>query len=123
MQWDASPNAGFSLSSTTWLPVNNNYIWLNVLAQMDSHNTHLGFYRDVMAVRQEILGQDYGLALLEDKNVLILSYYCSVGMARFLLVNFSKETEQTVDLWEAVPGCLTWPVGRVRAGSGESEEG
>ena len=54
MQWSSHVNAGFSSANKTWLPVNPNYLWLNVESQLgaeDVHNTHIGVYRDAMKIR------------------------------------------------------------------------
>lgn len=55
MQWDASPQAGFSFGKAIqpWLPVNPNYKTLNVKAQIDQKNSILTFYRQLLRLRKE----------------------------------------------------------------------
>ncbi|KOB39882.1 Alpha amylase, partial [Operophtera brumata] len=38
--WDASANAGFSTNASTWLPVADNYLTVNLAAQMAATNSH-----------------------------------------------------------------------------------
>jgi len=51
-QWSNEKNAGFSNGSSTWLPVNPNYLWLNLADQdAEGHNSHLSVYKDIQAFR------------------------------------------------------------------------
>jgi alpha-glucosidase len=51
MQWDASPNAGFS-AGTPWLPVADDGARVNVAAQRDDPRSLFSFYRRLLAVRR-----------------------------------------------------------------------
>ena len=52
MQWDASPNAGFTdADANPWLPVNANYQTLNVEAQLSDVNSHLNIYKSLVQLR------------------------------------------------------------------------
>lgn len=51
VQWDASPNAGFS-SGTPWLPVNPNYTRLNLAEQRNRPDSVYQFYRQLIALRK-----------------------------------------------------------------------
>ena len=55
MQWDRSPNAGFTNSSKPWLPVNPNYKdGVNVKDQSDALTaTHLSIYKQLTQLRLE----------------------------------------------------------------------
>jgi alpha-glucosidase len=54
MQWDSSPNAGFSPPDVTpWLPVAENYKWINVEQQKDQPDSMLTFTRRLIALRQQ----------------------------------------------------------------------
>jgi len=50
MQWDASPNAGFS-GAEPWLPVNSDYRAKNVAAQRDDPGSLLNWYRRLIRLR------------------------------------------------------------------------
>ncbi|XP_042236550.1 maltase A3-like isoform X2 [Homarus americanus] len=54
MQWDDSHNAGFSSANNTWLPVNDNYLTVNVKAQMAAQESHLRLYQRLAKLRQEV---------------------------------------------------------------------
>jgi alpha-glucosidase len=54
MQWDDSPNAGFSPPHvSTWLPVTNNYKLVNVAQQQEHPDSMLIFTRRLIALRQQ----------------------------------------------------------------------
>jgi len=51
-QWDDTPNAGFSNAAQTWLPVNPNYLELNLKREMAATKSHFKFYQQLMALRR-----------------------------------------------------------------------
>lgn len=51
MQWDDSPNAGFTAGGEPWLPVNPDYPVRNVKAQDADPRSLLAFYRSLLALR------------------------------------------------------------------------
>jgi alpha-glucosidase len=51
MQWDASPNAGFS-SARPWLPVSPDYTEVNVAVQSCSSRSMLSLYRALLGLRR-----------------------------------------------------------------------
>jgi alpha-glucosidase len=57
-QWDGTKNAGFSTATKTWLPVNPNYVDLNLKQQKDADKSHFKFYQRVMTLRQHKTFQD-----------------------------------------------------------------
>jgi alpha-glucosidase len=52
-QWDSTKNAGFSLAVKTWLPVNPNYVDINLKAQKDAQKSHFKFYKQLMELRRQ----------------------------------------------------------------------
>ena len=50
MQWNDSPNAGFT-TGTPWLSVNGNYPRINVAEQENAPNSVLAYYRQLIAFR------------------------------------------------------------------------
>ncbi|KAK4303292.1 hypothetical protein Pmani_024677 [Petrolisthes manimaculis] len=52
MQWNKTSLAGFTTASDTWLPVNPNYEYLNVLAQEEAEVSHLKVYRSLAELRK-----------------------------------------------------------------------
>lgn len=52
VQWDASVNAGFS-DGTPWMPVNPNYLSINVAAQLTDDDSILNHYRSLIRLRHD----------------------------------------------------------------------
>jgi alpha-glucosidase len=52
MQWDDSPNAGFSRAEP-WLPVHDNYTFRNAVAQCADPNSLFHFYRRLLELRKQ----------------------------------------------------------------------
>ena len=86
MQWSNEKNAGFSNSDTTWLPVNPNYLEVNVEAQKSAPESHLKVYQALANLRQTevriqsgfwdtMLENDVlGIARHMDYNAIILAF-------------------------------------------------
>ncbi len=53
MQWDDSPQAGFS-QGKPWLPVHENYLHRNVTAQQSDPDSLLNFYKALIRLRKEV---------------------------------------------------------------------
>lgn len=51
-QWDGTKDAGFSNAGKTWLPVNPNYVDLNLQAQKTAAKSHFKFYQKLMSLRK-----------------------------------------------------------------------
>ncbi len=52
MQWDESPQAGFS-NGESWLPVHPDYVFRNVENQKDDPDSLFNFYRTLIRLRKE----------------------------------------------------------------------
>lgn len=50
-QWDSNANAGFSTNSTTWLPINPNYVTVNVESESAQTKSHLNVYKQLVELR------------------------------------------------------------------------
>ena len=76
MQWDATPpQAGFSTSPTTWLPVASNYKTVNVQTELADPNSLLNWYKKLIAMRREMSAlRDGGMVMVDTLNSTVLSY-------------------------------------------------
>ena len=54
VQWDATPNAGFTTSENPWFHVNPNYVDINVAQQEEDPDSILNFYRKAVALRRKL---------------------------------------------------------------------
>ena len=54
VQWDDSPNAGFTTSDTPWFYANPNYTDINVAQQEEDPDSILNFYRKAVALRKRL---------------------------------------------------------------------
>lgn len=53
MQWDSDINSGFSDSSKTWLPLNDNYKKINVEKQLKDEHSLINHYKNIIALRKK----------------------------------------------------------------------
>lgn len=74
MQWDASPNAGFT-TGRPWLRVNRDYVRRNVAEQADDPLSVLAHYRRLLRLRKELSALQHGsLTFLMRRPVEGLAY-------------------------------------------------
>jgi oligo-1,6-glucosidase len=91
MQWDDSPNAGFT-SGTPWIAVNKNYGLINRMAQEKDPESALQFFRKMVRFRKENSVLVYGkYTLLDKKNPDCYSFIRELDGRKFLvMLNFRK---------------------------------
>ena len=98
MQWDNSFNAGFT-NTASWLPVNPNYQYINVMAQEDDMYSVLNHFRRLTQLRNEeltLVYGDYHLLFAEHEHV--YAYTRTLDSKTItVLMNFS-EYAQVLDI-------------------------
>lgn len=74
MQWDDSVSAGFSSNDSTYLPVNPDYLEINVKKQLHDSDSNLEAYKLLTRLRENpvFTRGDYNLSAVNDDNILIL---------------------------------------------------
>ena len=60
VQWDDTPNAGFTTAETPWMDVNENYHDINVAQQLADPDSILNFYKKAIALRKSLRCVRYG---------------------------------------------------------------
>ena len=103
MQWDDSPNAGFT-TGTPWMCVNPNFKQINAAAQMADPDSVRSFYQELIRLRKNKVWQDtlvYGSLepVFEDQHNL-MAYYRRGDKTLLVLGNFQKEA-QRVDVGQS----------------------
>ncbi|MEV4702243.1 alpha-glucosidase [Actinoplanes sp. NPDC049316] len=92
MQWDASPNAGFT-TGTPWLAVNPNHTEINAAAAAKDPDSVYHFYRRLIELRHEdpvVVHGDFTMLLPDDER--LYAFTRRLGDAELLVVaNFSGE--------------------------------
>jgi alpha-glucosidase len=84
MQWDASPNAGFT-AGTPWLPLSEDWRTANVAALAEEPNSMLNLHRRLLELRRTRPSLNLGdLALLRG-NEQVLAYERRCGNERSLI--------------------------------------
>lgn len=104
MQWDSTPNAGFT-TGTPWLGLNKNYTTLNVAAQEKDPKSCLHYFRKMTALRRANKALVYGkFTLLDAENPNVFAYTRELdGKKLLVLLNFSA-TEATVNAGTELSG-------------------
>ncbi|GIM29230.1 alpha-glucosidase [Clostridium polyendosporum] len=86
MQWDESPNAGFT-DGTPWIGVNPNYKEINVAKQQKDPNSIFTFYKKMISIKKEndiLIYGKYDL-ILED-NEQIYAYTRSIDNEKIVVI-------------------------------------
>ncbi len=101
MQWDASPNAGFS-TGTPWLPVPRDYAENNVEAQRNTYRSQLALFERLTELRHELRSLATGsYRSLDTRTEPVFAYLREYEGERVLVaLNFGSSPEE-VDLSEA----------------------
>ena len=102
MQWDDSEHAGFT-TGTPWLPVNDNFVEVNVKAQNEDPNSCLNYFRKMVKLRKDNPVLVYGdYELIQPEHPQIYAYTREMGEQKMLaLLNFSDQKSR-IELQEAV---------------------
>ncbi len=100
VQWDDSPNAGFT-TGTPWMPVNPNYKEINAKAELQDPQSVFYYYKKLIQLRKEypvIVYGKYQLLLPDDPDLFV--YTRELEKEKLLVVcNFSGK-EQSIQLPE-----------------------
>src|SRR5277367_2572733 len=95
MQWDDSPNAGFT-RGTPWLPVPLSYKTVNVASELKDSASTLNVYRSLLALRHQnraLLDGDY--VALNESDANVLSYLRRYKNEAVLVVlNMSSQVQE-----------------------------
>ncbi|MEJ2004129.1 MAG: alpha-glucosidase [Cyclobacteriaceae bacterium] len=95
MQWNDSRNAGFT-TGTPWLPVNENYTYINVADQEEDSTSCLNYFRKMVTLRNDnpvFVYGDYEVILPDHPYV--YGYIRSMDDERMLvLLNFSEDIQE-----------------------------
>lgn len=122
MQWDDSPNGGFT-DGEPWMMVNPNYRQINVAAQRNDPDSVLSYYKKLIALRHghEILSYGTYLPLWEEDEE-VFAYQRVLEDQRWMVAaNFSDQPVRRP--WPQETGrpktCLLGNVGQPPAQAGE----
>ena len=96
VQWDDSPNAGFTTGERTWIAVNENHSWLNAAQQEQDPDSILNFYRKAIKLRKELPVVRHGT--YREYFPLSGSIYCysreMAGQKLLVICSFSKKEQK-----------------------------
>lgn len=98
-QWDATTNAGFTNASKPWLPVNSNYLTINVASEQKADKSHLKVFEELVKLRDddEFHDSQYGTAVLGKSTFAIIR--TANSKVYFTLVNLAN-AQDTVNVAE-----------------------
>jgi alpha-glucosidase len=95
MQWDSSPNAGFT-TGKPWLPVADNFKQVNVAAQSADPHSTLSFYKQLLRLRRDLPALHNGsITFIDDLAKDVLAYIReAAGQRLFIAINFSAQVKE-----------------------------
>ncbi|NJP40696.1 alpha-glucosidase [Oscillospiraceae bacterium HV4-5-C5C] len=95
MQWDATPQAGFT-TGTPWLPVNPNYPEINAAEQLQRPDSVYHYYQQLIRLRHDSELVKYGhyeLLLAQDPDLFVYRRYLETKQL-LCVCNVSRQTRQ-----------------------------
>ena len=101
MQWDDSPNAGFTTGAPS-IRVNENFAHINARQQQGDRGSLLNFYRDLIRLRRAdttLVYGDYAVLATHHKNVFAYTRVLD-GECRLVILNWSGEVVDGLELPE-----------------------
>ncbi|XP_011307786.1 maltase 1 [Fopius arisanus] len=105
MQWNDDINAGFNQGERTWIPVNENFVELNLAAQKTAKFSHYKIYKKLIHLRKThaaLLTGKVETFVSSDKKILSV-VRSSNTESIILIINFSDTETVTVNLVNQVP--------------------
>jgi oligo-1,6-glucosidase len=95
MQWDDSSMAGFTTGDSTWLPVNPNYVNINVKAEMKDPDSIWHYYQALLALRQADPTLIYGdFEPMATPGGIAAYYRAYEGHMKFILLNLTGKRKR-----------------------------
>ena len=93
MQWDNSPNAGFTTAAKPWLAVNSNYPEVNARQAGEDPNSIYHYYRRLIDLRRRTPALVYGnYKDVDPAHPKVFAYTRTLGKDAYLVVlNFSSD--------------------------------
>jgi oligo-1,6-glucosidase len=94
MQWDDSPNAGFTTADKPWFAVNPNYQEINAKQAVADNNSVYKYYQAIIQLRKTTPAFIYGdYDEIDPEHPSLFSYTRTLGPESYLVVlNFSRNT-------------------------------
>ncbi|XP_026814535.1 maltase A3-like isoform X1 [Rhopalosiphum maidis] len=93
-QWDSSPQAGFSNKTKTWLPINPNYVTVNVKSERNAKRSHLKIFKEIENLRKLEIFCTGNLELYEiSEYVFAFSRSNTSSKTYFIVINLGSELE------------------------------
>lgn len=112
-QWSNGTSAGFSTSTSTWLPVSPNYREVNVEAELAATKSHLKNYKRLIELRQSETMQ-YGNfeSMVLFSEIVLIKREISGKSAYITVVNWGSSTKavQINSVIRNIPETLTYEV-------------
>ena len=92
MQWDDSPNGGFTAAAKPWLAVHPNYKEINAKQELADKNSVYNYFKQLLELRKKNLALVYGdYKDLDPENPFLFIYTRSLAKEKFLIaLNFSR---------------------------------
>ena len=98
VQWKNAPNGGFSPDGiTTWLPVNPNYAeGINIADQENDPDSHLNFYRQLIALRKStpVLQTGDYTAIEQQQDETLAFLRMGAGKTVLVALNFTENKQK-----------------------------
>jgi oligo-1,6-glucosidase len=93
MQWDSSPNGGFTTAPKAWLAVNPNYKEINAKQELSDPNSIYHYFGQMADLRRKTPAFVYGdYKDVDPSNPKIFAYTRTLGKEQYLVVlNFSED--------------------------------